>query len=336
MMRKRNTIIIGATLLIIVFTVVLSYTSLNARDMSALSGIYSTTSDSGLVARLDITGTFEEGMLLGKAVVRKRTLPNQIIISTSSVYQVLPLQWISPAKLLVDGRTIYDADNDELSEIKTPLGFVSDYEVSPDKTLLALVGKNESTGTVDVVVFDFNSQKATTVHSSEPEWIRQLDYQVAWDLKNNLYFDSAVQEMPVVMVYAQGDTKLFRQGAQFPVASPDGSVLTYRLADSVYYKGCSEGPRIAVLRLNSGQESVLNDDGRVDFGNSSNRLALVKPEGFLVYAVSPTITFLEEQNLVGGKVFFDLQGSTISLMHRKSSQDGLRPERFDKLEFQLR
>jgi len=333
MMRRRATIV-GVTLLIIVFTV-LSCVSLNARDMSALSGIYSTISDSGLVARLDITGTFEEGMLLGKAVVGEKTLPNQIIVSTSPVYQVLPLQWISSTELLVDGRTIYDADNDQLSQIKTPLGFVSDYEVSPDKTLLALVGKNDSSGTVDVVVYDFKSQKTTTVHSSKPEWIGELDYQVAWDVENNLYFDSAVHEMPVIMVYTQDGIELFKQGGQFPVASPNGSVLTYRLADSVYYKECSEDPSIAVLKLDSGREHILNDDGRVDFGNSNNRLALVKPGGFSIYAVSPAITLLEEQNLVGGKAFFDLQGDTISLMHRKSSQDGSRPERFDTFQLQL-
>jgi|GEM_PF-5896048 len=296
----------------LVMGAIITAVAVGANDKGDVQELFSATSDVGNVAKLKVVGTSDDGAAKAKVLIGSKELPITMFLNPwAAAYQKLPLQWIDGSKLLVDGQVIYDSDSGELTNISPKLDFVQDYELDPAKTLLALVGK--SGDGIETWIVNLTTQEFQKVFTLKlEEYLGELTFQVAWDKNGNLYFDSVQKRRPVIMIYSSGKATVFKENSLFPVASPDGTVLTYRLADSFFEKSNSKPTIVGVLRLDAdGQEEVINENGKVDFGGMNDRFALVNSSGYAVYTVKPGLRLKKQDQTPDARAFFDLRESKV-------------------------
>ena len=125
-------------------------------------------------------------------------------INLSGVSQInkqeLPL-WLDDNKALIRGTVFLDITRGELKEMKPDkLKGLIDYQLNNDKTFLALSGTTEDY--LGVWVVELITGVEHNVYLLALENFDEHDnYKVAWDLKDNLYFDGINNNLPLIYKY---------------------------------------------------------------------------------------------------------------------------------------
>lgn len=205
--------------------------------------------------------------------------------------------WLDAERALLNGTTLWSIDG-ETKDLKPPKArWIWDYAVNTEMSRLGLIGNN-SQG-MGVWVVDLDTYHLVEIYSypANPSWTGGIDFRVAWDANDNLYFDVDHQGKPAIYRYDWKEDKvgLFLSLAANPLSTDNGRQITY-LQTNGYYGNNTLSPlrksvevdaagftggEVAVLAV---AEQYFQNKGR-PVGNEPGKIVLIVENIFADRAV---------------------------------------------------
>jgi len=176
------------------------------------------------------------------------------------------------------------------TDLDLPLTKVFAYSVSPDRTKIAVRGARESSSdiTVNFLIYEVTRQSFTDLYQySSISTANPMDG-LSWRNNDELYFDIDRAEVPAIMRWSASDNRveLFLDQALNPHVSPDGSLIAYLSAPSVYADPPPKG--IAVRSFNGALNQEINSViGTIVWSDDSSALAISLRDTVWVHQIQP-------------------------------------------------
>ncbi|MGI9952627.1 hypothetical protein V3F56_09735 [Moorellaceae bacterium AZ2] len=177
-----------------------------------------------------VDGSIVYDVYLKTSEGNEKEIPEKILMASPAEAEAKDyVVWLSQDEFIINGEKVIKTSGEveALRPLWGELRYASSFKVSPDKTKLALTGKDSNNNRV-IKVIDLETRKviATQIHPfKEPVNTGPLTNRIAWGLTDNVYYDVDVEGKHRVFQLDNGVLHLLFEDAKLINTSLDGRYL---------------------------------------------------------------------------------------------------------------